>query len=602
MDIEDLDRKLERCLAADGFAVPTDLDIERYRHIIHTDFARACMESQFPDSAYRRWLKSHDLPYVQRSFLIQIAYALFEKNELDASTLEHVIDALRIKRGRSISGVLVITVFTSAIPTYTDPKTGETKTQDFSCAYDCAYCPKQNGQPRSYLALEPGVLRANRAKFDCCQQMWTRMEQLFRIGHTVDKLEVLVLGGTWSSYPLPYREQFIRDIYYSANVFWCRRTGNRRLPSTLEYERTVNKDAQVKVIGLTLETRPDCINPVELKHFRSYGCTRVQLGVQHLDDDILRGINRRCLTRHTQRAIEMLKNAAFKVDLHFMPNLPHSTAERDRAMLIHRFLGLKQRSVLGTPILGVSRWEVWDLVDESIGGDQVKLYPCAVTPYTEIEKWYKEGSYVPYPEEELLNLLVDTKAAMFPWIRVNRIIRDIPSDYIIASSDHGHWGAVVVDVLAKQGRRCRCIRCREVRSSVYTGDYQLVVRQYGSSGRNEYFISAESDDNKETLYGFLRLREGSSDPHKTFPELTGCALIRELHVYGQLQDTSKVSRCVTATQHKGLGRMLLSTAEAIARQRGFGKVAVIAGEGSKRYYEKFGYSEDGAFIVKELVQ
>ena len=514
----------------------------------------------------------------------------------DIRTLE---EKFRIKRGKSHSGILSVTVFTSPYPEYTDAVSGERKRQEFSCKWDCHYCPKEPGQPRSYLLGEPGVLRANRYGFDCCAQMWARLTTLVDIGHPIDKLEVLVLGGTWESYPLEYRREFARDIYYSANVFWessgAGGSEERREKRGLEFERRANRDSVVKVIGLTIETRPDTVCEDALRELRMLGCTRVQLGIQHIDDGVLEKINRKCSTGRAVEAIRLLKDWGFKIDGHFMPNLPGASPELDRWMF-GELLGVRggQRlEHLECNERGIHEWRVYELAREDLQVDQWKVYPCATVPFTTIEKWYTAGEYSPYGEPDLREVLLDMKQAVFPWIRLNRIIRDIPSDYIICSGDHTNMRQDLMTELKRRGGRCACIRCREVKAErVDLAEARYLVREYGGSGGREYFISAESGEvGRDALCGFVRLRVCK----------TG-AWVRELHVYGQLQVAKGGGSDAHAPQHKGIGRTLMGLAEAIAKERGEMVLRVISGEGTKRYYEKLGYTEDDlGYMVKMLM-
>jgi ELP3 family radical SAM enzyme/protein acetyltransferase len=529
----------------------------------------------------------------KNSFLIQSVYLLYDKNELTKEQQLHLQNILRIKRCKSHSGINSITIFTSAYPEYID-EDGTLKKQMFSCKYDCHFCPKPPDMPRSYLRQEPGVMRAVQYEFDPCRQMWGRMKSLYQIGHQIDKLEVLVLGATWSSYPILYREQFIRDTYYAANTFWDQ---DKRKKGTLKEEIDINRDTKCRVIGLTLETRPDCVNKREIQRFRSYGCTRIQLGVQHIDNDILKANNRQCTTERFIKGMKMLKDSGYKVDIHIMPNLYTTTPEKDRDMILNKLLGRKSDTRIEQ--IGDISWEYHDIAEPSLSADQWKLYPTAITVYTELERLYREGIYVPYPEEELTKLLYDTKLNMYSWIRTNRIIRDIPQTVIIASSNKSNAGQVILDMLKKNGDVCMCIRCRETKEKYWDGTYQIVVREYKASEGKEYFISAESQD-KLTLYGFTRLRlcQPAVD---IFPELEGCALIRELHVYSNMNPVGENNNTV---QHKGIGKRLISIAEKIAQDNGFRNMAIIAGVGVKRYYEKIGYFNDsegkGDFMIKHF--
>lgn len=519
---------------------------------------------------------------IRNSVIIKYARQVY-----DGTVMDHIENLLRIKRGKSHSGVLVITIFTSAYPEYTNSE-GEKVVKSFSCKWNCHYCPNQPDQPRSYLEGEPGVLRANANNFDCCKQMWDRMSTLKKIGHPVDKLEVLVLGGTWYSYPAEYRNQFIRDMYYAANTFL-----NNREKGDLEFERDANRSAKCKVIGLTLETRPDTISINNIIDARRLGCTRFQVGIQHTDDDILKKINRMCPSSKTIKAIELLKDWGYKIDCHLMPNLPFSTPDKDRKMLLDEFLGLNTKpNTIKSDIEGIHEWIVWDISHPELQVDQWKIYPCEVVPYTQIEKWHKEGSYKPYSEEELEPILLDVKRNMFPWIRLNRIIRDIPMDYIISSGDHPNTRQQLQVKMKANGWKCRCIRCREIKRQDIP-DIVYRVAEYKASNGVEYFVSAE-DITGDLLCGFVRIRINDTQDN---------AWIRELHVYGQLQKTSLTTSVGSdvATQHKGIGKKLMSFAKEIAYKHKKTSIKVISGEGTKLYYQNIGYYEgEYGYMVLDL--
>ena len=514
---------------------------------------------------------------------------------------------LRTKLGKSASGILSITVFTSPRPTYTD-ENGNIKTQKFTCKWNCYYCPNHPNHARSYLPDEPGCLRAERLDFIAVDQVVERVETLRRIGHPVDKLEVLVLGGTWESYPEEYRECFIRDLFYAANTFFDDLP--KREKYSLPKEQLINESTKVKIIGLTLETRPDTINPDSIRTLRYYGCTRLQLGIQHTNDDILNLVNRAHGKKEAEIALQLLKDNCYKVDIHLMPDLPGATPEIDREMF-HNLLGVH---AVHTPR---EREYHYDLVDEWMQADQWKIYPCEVTPWTVIEKWYKEGKYKPYAEngDILEELLMWTKARVFPWIRLNRVIRDIPNQHILGGNANTNMRQQLQIEMKKRGMRCMCIRCREVGLNSFSNKKSkgaaLIVRKYNGNGGIEYFISFESDDER-LIYGFTRLRISENAGKNVFPELIGAALIRELHVYGQLiptyvkekdEDEEKHGGRKDA-QHVGFGRKLMRRAEKIAMEHGKKKIAVIAGIGTRNYYRKLGYKLDttgkGGFLIKRL--
>mmetsp|Transcript_6372 Transcript_6372/g.8976 ORF Transcript_6372/g.8976 Transcript_6372/m.8976 type:complete len:569 (+) Transcript_6372:436-2142(+) len=529
----------------------------------------------------------------------------------------------------------------------------EKKKQKFTCEWNCYFCPNQPGQPRSYLRDEPAVLRANQNQFDPILQFTERCSTLAANGHPVDKVEVLVLGGTWSSYPLDYRTAFCRDLYYAANTLWdyekVRGKLSVRKPKSLFEEQILNESAYTKIIGLTLETRPDAICPQEIRRLREYGCTRVQLGLQHTNPQVLKKINRGHGVEEAKYALRLLKDNCFKMDLHLMPNLPGANPTVDKEMF---------QTVLYDPNLQVDQW---------------KIYPCEVTPWTVIKKWFDEGSYIPYGEDDLRQVLIYAKSRVHPWIRLNRVIRDIPSNYILGGLDAPNMREDVLATMRRNGLRCRCIRCREVgdisglnqidiqqkhaaknqhllalskpggshnirrvfrkfgveqaqkaalrsranregvlarRTSQQLAATAIIKRRiYKASHGTEYFLSFETPD-ELIIFAFLRLRICDT-PGTVFPCLEPCALIRELHVYGQLvaADTRRnwfsfktATNFSSAQQHRGFGRRLMADAESIAARSGYKKIAVISGVGTRGYYRRLGYvlNPDGNFLIKQL--
>jgi len=274
-------------------------------------------------------------------------------------------ELLKIKNNRSQSGVIVITVFTSPFPTVNGI------VQHFSCNNNCHYCPKEPGQPRSYLTKEPAVARANQNNFNSSEQFWSRCKDYLFMGHPLDKIELIISGGTFTSYPREYIIEFVRDLFYAANIIMDKLNNNIRSPKSLEEEQLINQNsASVKIIGITIETRPDKITKDELIFLRKLGVTRVQIGVQHIDDRILEYINRGCTTTHTINAISMLKHTGFKVDIHLMPDLPHPDT-----ISINQMIQLDKD--MFNNILNLPQYQA----------DQWKIYPCEVVPWTEIENW-----------------------------------------------------------------------------------------------------------------------------------------------------------------------------------------------------------------------
>tara|TARA_B000000437_G_scaffold192499_1_gene151517 strand:+ start:8097 stop:9842 length:1746 start_codon:yes stop_codon:yes gene_type:complete len=516
---------------------------------------------------------------IQQKYKISISKCDLIKlyNNLNIDNL-NVKNLIIKKKQKSDSGVLVITVLTSAHPEYID-KDGNYQIGKFSCKHDCAYCPNEKAhegnnwvdQPRSYLFSEPAVLRANENNFDAIKQINARLSTLVEMGHSADKLEIIVLGGTWSEYPEEYQEKFITEIYYAANVFL---NIHKREMLSLEEEIYINEnESNIHIIGLTLETRPDTITLEEIKKFRKYNCTRIQLGVQHTHNDVLKKINRGHNIECVYDAIKLLKENCYKVDIHLMPNLPGSSYIKDKEMLEA------------------------SLYDERLQVDQYKIYPTAIVPWTKIKKWYEDGSYIPYSDLELYELIKDFKQKVQKWKRLNRIIRDIPSSYISGGYDkkYVNMRQLLQNDMKKNNWKCNCIRCREIGSNkVDVNDIELKIIKYDASGGMEYFISYETS---KYLIGFLRLRINGKDAN-TLDILKDCALIRELHVYSNLNSVGY--NIDQSMQHKGFGKKLIKEAEEIAINNKVYKMAIISGTGVRNYYKKQGYELKDTYMIKYL--
>ena len=467
---------------------------------------------------------------------------------------------LLVKRAvRSLSGVSVITVLS----------------KPFVCPGKCVYCPTEPDMPKSYLSNEPAAARAKINLFSPIRQVTMRIKALENNGHLVDKLEVLVLGGTWSVYPSKYQDDFIRDLFFAANTYG---EDKKRDPLTLEEEQAINETTKYKIIGLTLETRPDYINETEIKKLRRLGTTRVQIGVQHTDNKILDLIVRGHSIEESIRATKMLKEAGFKVDHHYMPDLPGSTPKKDLEMFEYVYSS------------------------QDLQPDQVKIYPCVVNEYAELYDWYKKGKYKPYSESELLELLLKIKIITPPYVRINRLIRDIPEESIIAGNKITNLRQYLQNELQKRNQSCQCLRCREVRGDSQDADKAILVkREYKASDGQEIFLSYESPDNKK-VYAFLRLRINENPKENIFPELKNASIVRELHVYGQMIPVYSEDQDdeVSQTQHLGLGKKLMAEAEKITKETKLNKVAVISGIGVRNYYKKLGYQLEGTYMTKSL--
>lgn len=467
------------------------------------------------------------------------------------------------KASRSQNGILNVCVFTSPYPEYTDDD-GVTHVQKFSCKHNCYYCPDEPGQPRSYLMKEPGVARANECEFDCIRQFHHRLDQYKSMGHYLDKIEFEISGGTWSEYPIQYQHQFIRDGYFAANTYGS----PSRQKFSLDREISLNENASIHIIGLTIETRPDTINLNELKLFRSFNVTRVQIGVQHTSNIILRKINRGHTVEQSKDAIKLLLDNGFKVDIHLMPMLPLSTPEIDKQMF---------NEVLYNPDLQVDQW---------------KVYPTSVVPWSVLQSWYSNGKYVPYSMDKLFDVLTYMKLNVHPRIRLIRIVRDINSEYIQGGCNVTHLRQILLEKLQHV---CKCIRCRSSKDDHIDKNAKIKIERFKSSGANEYFIRYVSKD-EQILYGFCRLRLPKINSLQ-LPEIQNHALIRELHVYSFMTPVNSSAHHV---QHQGLGKMLLRIAEIIAFFHNYKHISVISGVGVRNYYRKLGYTLDSTYMFKQL--
>jgi ELP3 family radical SAM enzyme/protein acetyltransferase len=443
-------------------------------------------------------------------------------------------------------------------------------------------------QPRSYLSTEPAVLRANRNNFDPVLQIYDRSDALNYCGHEVDKIEVLVLGGTWDHYPIEYQREFIRDIYYSINSLTTRIGARLSLEEEIGFAQTSKK----RIIGLTLETRPDCISLKQIKKLREFNVTRLQIGVQHIDNKVLEYIERGSTVEETIYGNYLWKQNGGKVDWHLMPDLPGSSIEKDLAMF-EKIFGVYS-------VVEVSKNHfVYHLKHPELQADQLKIYPCSVVDWTKIKEWYENGSYQPYSEDEesLIRVIVCIKQTIFPWMRLNRIIRDIPNLNILGGNANVNLRQ---KILARGDVNCQCIRCREVKNNTEGQEKaELFIREYNGYNSTEYFISYESPD-QQILYGFARLRINHVNDDLIYNELKGCSFIRELHVYGSV--VAHDLKGGENVQHMGFGKRLLKKAEEISLQNGIFKIAIISGVGVREYYENQGYTLCKNYMMKQFYE
>jgi len=459
------------------------------------------------------------------------------------------LQLIRMKPARTLSGVTTVTVLTKPYP----------------CPGNCIFCPTDVRMPKSYLPDEPGAMRALHHDYDPYDQTFARMGALEAIGHPTEKIELLILGGTWSSYKKDYQEWFIQRCLDAMNG--CSST------SLLEAQR-INEQAAHRNVGLVIETRPDWVNPEEVRRLRKLGVTKVQLGLQSMDDALLEMNNRGHTVEDAKLAMSLLRAAGFKIVIHWMPNLYGSSLERDHEDFQH----------------------LW--IDPGIRPDEMKIYPCQLLAGTELFELWKKGEYKPYTTEELIELIADLKPNIPRYCRVNRILRDIPSDNVVEGNKRSSIRQDVQHELTKRGGRCECIRCREVRALVIdNAQLQIEYLGYTTLTSEEYFLSFITPDDR--LAGYLRLSlPGSKSPDLGIDEIQDAALVREVHIYGQSLTIGEEQ--AGAAQHTGLGLQLMNEAEQIAKERGFNKMAVIAALGTRGYYRRLGYELDGTYMVKDL--
>lgn len=487
---------------------------------------------------------------------------------------------------RNMSGVAIIT---SLVKPYT-------------CPGKCVYCPTEVKMPKSYIATEPAAARALRLDFSPYEQMARRMQMLEVNGHDTDKIEFIIKGGTWNAYPLKYQYWFINESFKACNNITrqnkiapeseenARKKTLEQLMQEAETEQRYNEHAKHRIIGITLETRPDAISPKTIHHMRRQGCTRIELGLQAPDDAILELIKRGHTVQQFRDAMYLLREAGFKVDLHFMPDLPGTTPDHDIEMYKILFS------------------------DTGLKPDMVKIYPNTVIKSAELYQWFIDGKFTPYSEQELFRALLAMKVETPRYCRISRLIRDIPSNEIYAGNTITNLRETLEKELHKQGKLCICLRCREIGRQVknlpLNAEPELFVDEYETIGGKEYFISFE-DSERKAVFGFLRLRipfknkqqtdaieKQVKELKKTVAGIKDCAFIRELHVYGTLVGIGKQN--IVATQHKGVGKKLMKAAEDIVKQNDYKKVSVISGVGVRGYYRKLGYKKIGTYMVKTL--
>ena len=500
---------------------------------------------------------------------------------------EIVSGILKKKPTRTISGVAIVAVMC----------------HPHKCPHGrCFYCPESDIAPPSYTGEEPAALRGRMYDYHPYVQCFNRLKQLKKIGHHIDKVELIIMGGTFPSRDLCYQEWFVSQCLKAMCDFGLIMENK---PTNYEYNldydeirefekdvlktyppndyvlisdvQEVNENSKVRCVGMTFETRPDYCKKDHINRMLDFGVTRVELGVQTLSDDLYKRIKRGHAIADVVEANQLLRDSAIKVAMHMMPGL-FSDQKQDLKMFKQLFS------------------------DDNFKPDMLKIYPCLVTKGSELYDLWKSGEYEPYTDEEAVELITNVKKILPKWVRTMRIQRDIPSTLIEAGVKKSNLGELVYNNLEKEHINCQCIRCREIGHKKTTreyslDDFELFKEKYSACEGEEYFLSME-DINEESLAGFIRLRLPSKNHFRA--EITdSTALIRELHVYGNMIKIG--GKNPNIGQHTGFGEKLLKEAENIAIDNGKEDMAIISGIGTRNYYRKFGYEKVGPYMIKKLV-
>ncbi len=566
----------------------------------------------------RRYPRVDNQAMYSRTQLVQ-AYRKFAGQEGLPPYAEEHMQKLRRKPMRTISGVTPVTVLTKPFP----------------CPGECIFCPNDVRMPKSYLSDEPGAQRAEQNSFDPYLQTYTRLLTYYNMGHPTDKIEVIILGGTWSFYPETYQIWFVKRIFDALHDFGNEIDGRPEVWEALKqsqlhpenntsnvtivgaaqtYNQTVqrvyaeemrrsrelvqeiasgavqrspideyatwdeleaahdyNEGAPCRVVGLVVETRPDHISAEEVLRIRRLGCTKVQIGFQSLNDDVLRANRRGHSVDSTRYAVRLLRKAGFKIHAHWMPNLYGSNPELDVQ---------DYRKMFGDP---------------DFRPDELKVYPCSLIESAELMQYFQRGDWQPYTHEELLSVLTQNFLDTPEYCRLTRVIRDIPSTDIVVGNQLTNFRQIVTQELEKRGQRCMDIREREIRHNKVARDaLHLDELWYEGGVSDEVFLQYITDERH--IAAFLRLSLPNADEVPLHEELRDAAIIREVHVYGQSLGigASEDGRA----QHSGLGKALIEHAAKLASERGFQNLAVISAIGTREYYRKRGFADGTLYQVR----
>lgn len=495
----------------------------------------------------------------------ELVYALKEL-ELQDKIIE---ERIRLKPTRTNSGVATVTVLTKPFP----------------CPGRCIFCPNDPNMPKSYISSEPGAQRALTNHFDPYAQVYNRLIALKNIGHNIEKVELLVLGGSWSAYPQDYQLWFVTQCYKALNDISPNSTEyispkedyeSEASFFNLEKEHLLNETAYCRNVGLVLETRPDLITKDEVIHLRKLGATKIQIGIQSLNNRILKANNIGRKVKDARKAIKLLRLGGFKIHGHWMPSLYKATVSSDIA-------------------------DYKKLWRRGFSPDELKIYPTSIVPNTYLYNLYKKKMYFPYTEEELLEVLVSVMPITPRYCRLSRIIRDIPSEEIVAGNKKTNLRQIAEKEIEERGFKLQEIRSREIQdSNVKMKDLEMDLINYKSSIGREVFISFKTKKT-DKICGFLRLCL-PNPIYKRFnyiKELRNSSIIREVHVYGKVMSLTEDS--TGQSQHLGLGKKLIEKAEEISKKNRFKNISVISAVGTREYYKARGYTKGILYMKKEIV-
>jgi len=469
-------------------------------------------------------------------------------------------ERIKMKPMRTQSGVATITVLMKPYP----------------CPGQCVFCPNEPNMPKSYISSEPGAQRALAHNFDPYDQTRYRIEALQNIGHNTDKIELIVLGGTCSTYPLKYQIWFVKRCFDAINSF----DGSYKVDDIdeqdidwkdLEKAQKFNETAKCRNVGLVFETRPDYITEEEVIRFRKLGATKIQIGIQSLDNGVLKLNKRGHTIKETKKAFQLLRLAGFKIHAHIMPNLYCSNLKKD----IRDYKKLWTRDYYP---------------------DELKIYPTSIIENTELDKLYREGKFKPYTKNQLLEYFVNTLPTTPRFVRLTRIIRDIPSNEIVAGNKATNFRQIANKEIDRLGLKIEDIRSREIRDEqIGWDDIEEEIVKYKTSVSTEFFISYRTKDT-DRICGFLRL---SLPKKRTFiKELENSSIIREVHVYGSLVNIGDGSS--GEAQHLGLGKELIKRAERISMENGFSIISVISAIGTRKYYKMREFKDGDLYMRKDI--